>query len=156
MRFKLALLPFLGALAGALFFIPPELFAQAQEVNPILPPAADPSNIEVYAQAVLDAARSPQKSLFVALLLIGVVFALREWGGSTARFFGWTKTAAFLASDRAGPPFVLALSMLGALVTALTAGTSLSWGLVMTATGVGLKAIGGFVGLKKTFGQVQP
>ena len=156
MRFKLAVLPILGALAGALFFIPPEPLASAQEVNPPLPASADPSNLELYAKSVLEAAHSPQKSLLIALLLIGVVFALREWGGSLAKLLGWTKINAFLSSDRAGPPFVLALSALGAVVTALTAGSPISWSLVITAAGVGLKAIGGFVGLKKTFGQEQP
>lgn len=171
----LKFLPFLMALAAALVFWPPPQVARADEgftiailspdagpealpaiaqlttvpAPPPLPSHFDPSNTELFAQAVLEAAHSPQKSLLVALALIFAVWFVREYGGVLAGALGWKKAEALFESDRAGPVFVLILSFLGAIAAALLAGQKPSPLLFLTAAGVALKAIGGFVAAKK-------
>lgn len=144
----------------AWFGYPPPSLVRAQDAGPLANVVSElaagqtpPDDALVsFAKAVLDAAHSPHKSLLIALLLLGTVFAVRRWGVSAAKALGYRDVATVLSSDRAGPVTVLLLSGLGAISAALMAGQPLTWPLVAAAFGIALKSIGGFVGARKVLG----
>jgi hypothetical protein len=153
-QFTLPLLAGVAATLLALTWLPPPDAARAQEASPSIVPTLDagPSQLEAFARLTLDAAHSPHRSLLVVLVLIALVYAVYRWGTEAARSLGLMRLSSALASDRAGAIEALALSVLGAVATAAVAGRPVTASLILTALGIGLKAIGGYVGARKILG----
>ena len=100
-------------------------------------------DVEVFAKSVLGAVQSSNWRLLAALGVVGVVFALRKWGG---------KKWPFLATDRGGAALALAFGVACAFSNAFAAGQVPSLSLLMTGLSVGLTAAGGWSVVKKLIG----
>ena len=135
-RFKLHVFALAAALSMAALIAFFEGLALAQSAEVAIP---DPSEVDAFASLLWKAAQQPDKSFAVLLALIALVSVLR-------RFLPVMQT------DRAGAVAALVLAMLGGLATALASGRPLDLPLVATAIGIGLKAIGGYVGVRKLLG----
>ena len=77
--------------------------------------------------------------MIVASILIGLVYFARRFG----------KKLEFFRSDRGGPILVFGISFGGFIGASLLAASPIDLKLFLTATEVGLMAIGGFIGLRR-------
>jgi hypothetical protein len=138
-----------GAVAALSQGHPPGAVATVTQGAPLSPPAAPSSDVtddlSRYGALVLEAVTSGNWCLVAALAIAGLVALVRKIGGDR-----WP----LLHSDRANVIFVLLLSFLGAVVTALAAGgpAALTAGLVLTAFKVAFVAGGGFAMVKRLAG----
>jgi hypothetical protein len=98
--------------------------------------------LEAWAKLLISAAKDGQGALLVSLLLMGLVALLRRVGGRIP------KIGPFLQSRIGGWVLVLLSGALGAIATALMAGTAVSMSLVLTGLGVGFAAAGGYQAVK--------
>lgn len=106
----------------------------------------DPSNLEAFAQLVLSAVTSGNWALLASLVLVGVVFFARKFGG---------KYVPFLLTARGGALLALLGGVAGAIATSLLAGGPVTSTLVLQGLTVGFAAAGGWTVLKKLlFGDV--
>lgn len=83
-----------------------------------------------------------QWALFAALLLMGIIYALRKY---------LAPKLPLLATDEAGVLMAFFGSLSGAFATAFAAGQTFSLALCWTAFKVAFLAMGGYVALKKLF-----
>lgn len=118
------------------------LVARAQELVPML---INPGDISVdalqhLAQVALQAVTSGNWALLAALVLVGLVWAVRRWGASKVPF---------LASARGGALLALLGGIVGAVATALTAGAPVTAALLLKGLTVGVTAAGGWTVVRK-------
>lgn len=106
-----------------------------------MPLADDPHRL---ALVVLDGVQRGQWGLVVSAVLVGLIFVLRRFGKQLV-----PALAGFLDHPIVAWALPSTASILGAVVTALVAGTPVSVGLVLSAVITGLTANGLFNGLKQ-------
>lgn len=104
--------------------------------------ALNPENFELFAKLLMEAAKSKNGFMLLALALILAVFLTRKFLASRVPFLGTKAGGALLV-------FVQAFA--GAVATALTAGEPMSWPLALMALKVALTGAGGWTLLKDVF-----
>jgi hypothetical protein len=106
------------------------------------------------AQQLLEYAHQGNWRMLVAIALSGVIWLLRTFlmGPTVQRWKYVGAVAGWFRTDRGGVVLTLLVGVLGGVMTALSAGVSLSVDLFVTGVVNGLLASGFFVGLKKLFG----
>lgn len=115
-------------------------FADVVTVESV-PLADDPHRL---AMVVLDGVQRGQWGLVVSAVLVGLIFVLRRFGKQLV-----PALSGFLDHPIVAWALPSAASVLGAVLTALVAGTPVSVGLVLSAIITGLTANGLFSGLKQ-------
>lgn len=107
----------------------------------------DPSNDPVaFIGLLVDAAQGGHWRLAAALLLIGLIYLLRRYGGRVPRLGPWMQT------DRGGAIMALVMGVGGGLAAALFSGRPITIYLIVDAISVGLTAAGGWAIGKKILG----
>lgn len=98
----------------------------------------DPTtNLEEFAKLFIEAVRGGNVALIATLALLGVVAGVRKY-----------VPLPFLKTRVGGWLSLFLFAGLGAIATALLAGTPFSAGLLMSAVGIGFSAAGGYEALK--------
>jgi hypothetical protein len=101
----------------------------------------DPDDDPVgYARQLFDAVQSGQGTIIVAMILIGLVYVARRWGGSLVP---WLQT------DRGGVALAGGLALVGGLANAILAGATVDLDLALTVLEVALLAMGGWTGVRR-------
>jgi hypothetical protein len=95
-----------------------------------------------FAEATYSAIKAGQWLVAAGLVLIGLVYLARRFGG---------KVWPFLATDRGGVVATLVLSLVGAVAHSLAVGEPMSLAMLMAALGVAWTASGGWSQLRRLF-----
>lgn len=105
----------------------------------------DPADFLGYTQGILDAVEHGNWWVLAALLLTGLVAAVRALVPKFSEKYQWLKT------DRGSAVLVLGMAALGAAATTIAAWTAPNWALLGTAVLVAVSSAGGYVLIKKIF-----
>jgi hypothetical protein len=120
---------------------PIEIGAVASPVSAPDPVAVlEAGQIEIFGQALYDAAKGGKWRLVMVLGLVGIVWAARRYGG---RSWPWLQT------DRGGVALVLAWGVVSVVGTYLVAGRTLTPWAVMDGLMAGATAAGGWTAVKR-------
>jgi len=122
--------------------IPEEAVTPVEEGKPV-PTLTSVTTPEDLTKLILDAAKSRNWMLLIALGLIALVFMVRTYGVERVERLKWFKT------DRGGTVLVLVLAMAVSVANSLLGGAEPSVQVLLDGAYFGMLAIGGFVGFRK-------
>lgn len=113
------------------------------QATPVDPTGKVDPDIDALSRMFLSAAQTKNWQMLAALIVVGLVWGLRRFGGD---FIPTLKT------DRGGAALALAIGISGALVNALAVAAKPSLQLLVDGVTTGVMAAGGWAVVRKIFG----